>query len=128
MLLAEQDVKTILNYLFFFPLFSLSLFPGSSAQPQLFHCAHIRALHHRHHSGTGGWSPAPPPLLAFCSKALTRVSAQALALIELYNAPEGRYKQDVYLLPKKMGKISVMHRDNSEATKQEVNRVCFPLG
>lgn len=32
-------------------------------------------------------------------------SAQALALIELYNAPEGRYKQDVYLLPKKMGKI-----------------------
>lgn len=31
-------------------------------------------------------------------------SFQALALIELYNAPEGRYKQDVYLLPKKMGK------------------------
>lgn len=29
---------------------------------------------------------------------------QALALIELFNAPEGRYKQDVYLLPKKMGK------------------------
>ena len=25
-------------------------------------------------------------------------------MIELYNAPEGRYKQDVYLLPKKMGK------------------------
>lgn len=31
-------------------------------------------------------------------------SLKALALIELYNAPEGRYKQDVYLLPKKMGK------------------------
>lgn len=30
---------------------------------------------------------------------------QALALIELYNAPEGRYKQDVYLLPKKMGEF-----------------------
>ncbi|XP_061869456.1 S-adenosylhomocysteine hydrolase-like protein 1 isoform X1 [Colius striatus] len=30
-------------------------------------------------------------------------TTQALALIELYNAPEGRYKQDVYLLPKKMG-------------------------
>lgn len=29
---------------------------------------------------------------------------KALALIELFNAPEGRYKQDVYLLPKKMGK------------------------
>ncbi|XP_014677187.1 PREDICTED: putative adenosylhomocysteinase 3 [Priapulus caudatus] len=27
---------------------------------------------------------------------------QALALIEMYNAPPGRYKQDVYLLPKKM--------------------------
>lgn len=32
------------------------------------------------------------------------MSSQALALIELFNAPEGRYKQDVYLLPKKMGK------------------------
>uniref|UniRef100_A0AAY4CV98 S-adenosyl-L-homocysteine hydrolase NAD binding domain-containing protein n=1 Tax=Denticeps clupeoides TaxID=299321 RepID=A0AAY4CV98_9TELE len=29
-------------------------------------------------------------------------TTQALALIELYNATEGRYKQDVYLLPKKM--------------------------
>uniref|UniRef100_A0A8C5E9E4 S-adenosylhomocysteine hydrolase-like protein 1 n=1 Tax=Gouania willdenowi TaxID=441366 RepID=A0A8C5E9E4_GOUWI len=33
-------------------------------------------------------------------------TTQALALIELYNAPEGRYKQDVYLLPKKMGGCS----------------------
>jgi adenosylhomocysteinase len=31
-------------------------------------------------------------------------ATQALALIELFNAPPGRYKQDVYLLPKKMGK------------------------
>lgn len=44
---------------------------------------------------------------------------QALALIELYNAPEGRYKQDVYLLPKKMGKLlflpfltKVVHRQD----------------
>uniref|UniRef100_A0A671XX86 S-adenosyl-L-homocysteine hydrolase NAD binding domain-containing protein n=1 Tax=Sparus aurata TaxID=8175 RepID=A0A671XX86_SPAAU len=29
-------------------------------------------------------------------------TTQAMALIELYSAPEGRYKQDVYLLPKKM--------------------------
>ncbi|XP_076304064.1 adenosylhomocysteinase-like 1 isoform X1 [Tachypleus tridentatus] len=29
-------------------------------------------------------------------------ASQALALIELYNAPSGRYKSDVYLLPKKM--------------------------
>lgn len=35
---------------------------------------------------------------------LSNLFLQALALIELYNAPEGRYKQDVYLLPKKMGK------------------------
>uniref|UniRef100_A0A3Q1BV14 S-adenosyl-L-homocysteine hydrolase NAD binding domain-containing protein n=1 Tax=Amphiprion ocellaris TaxID=80972 RepID=A0A3Q1BV14_AMPOC len=33
-------------------------------------------------------------------------TTQALALIELFNAPEGRYKQDVYLLPKKMGNYS----------------------
>ncbi|KAI3371429.1 hypothetical protein L3Q82_024030 [Scortum barcoo] len=32
-------------------------------------------------------------------------TTQALALIELYGAPEGRYKQDVYLLPKKMGNL-----------------------
>lgn len=30
-------------------------------------------------------------------------ATQALALIELFNAPPGRYKSDVYLLPKKMG-------------------------
>ena len=30
-------------------------------------------------------------------------ATQALALIELFNAPPGRYKADVYLLPKKMG-------------------------
>ena len=34
---------------------------------------------------------------------------QALALIEMFNAPEGRYKQDVYLLPKKMGKFRRFH-------------------
>ena len=32
---------------------------------------------------------------------------QAIALIELFKAPPGRYKHDVYLLPKKMGKQSV---------------------
>lgn len=30
-------------------------------------------------------------------------ATQALALIELYNAPVGRYKCDVYLLSRKMG-------------------------
>lgn len=33
-------------------------------------------------------------------------STQALALIELFNAIPGRYKTDVYLLPKKMGKFT----------------------
>lgn len=40
------------------------------------------------------------------SMSFVSVNLQALALIELFNAPEGRYKQDVYLLPKKMGKIT----------------------
>lgn len=31
-------------------------------------------------------------------------TTQILALIELYSASQGRYKSDVYLLPKKMGK------------------------
>lgn len=34
-------------------------------------------------------------------------ATQALALIELFNAPSGRYKSDVYLLPKKMGKPKI---------------------
>lgn len=59
--------------------------------------------------------PAPRSFSVFVSFVLPKLwpfltvpsfslcSPQALALIELYNAPEGRYKQDVYLLPKKMG-------------------------
>lgn len=34
-------------------------------------------------------------------------ATQALALIELFNAPPGRYKSDVYLLPKKMGRYTL---------------------
>lgn len=34
-------------------------------------------------------------------------TVKALALIELFNAPQGRYKSDVYLLPKKMGRYSI---------------------
>lgn len=36
-------------------------------------------------------------------------ATQALALIELFNAPPGRYKSDVYLLPKKMGEYDKIH-------------------
>jgi len=32
-------------------------------------------------------------------------TTQILALIELFSAPQGRYKSDVYLLPKKMGSL-----------------------
>lgn len=39
-------------------------------------------------------------------------ATQALALIELFNAPVGRYKSDVYLLPKKMGKSSNLITSN----------------
>lgn len=100
----------IMSYFWLRSCFSLSWSPGSSAQPQLFHRAHVCALHHRHHSGTR-WILRRPAVIAsfqlkIAKRALTAVSDQALALIELYNAPEGRYKQDVYLLPKKMGKIS----------------------
>ena len=41
---------------------------------------------------------APTPALAMSVTA----AAQSLALIELYTCPHGRYKQEVYLLPKKM--------------------------
>lgn len=45
------------------------------------------------------------PLKYFLSN---KIFIQALALIELFNAPAGRYKSDVYLLPKKMGKFMLL--------------------
>lgn len=47
---------------------------------------------------------------------------QALALIELYNAPEGRYKQDVYLLPKKMGMKYIHVHEKNAISKPCVTR------
>ncbi|KAL4658654.1 adenosylhomocysteinase 2 isoform X1 [Arapaima gigas] len=48
-------------------------------------------------------------------------TTQALALIELYNAPEGRYKQDVYLLPKKMDEyVASLHLPTFEAHLTEL--------
>ncbi|KAG8132242.1 hypothetical protein E2320_010112 [Naja naja] len=47
--------------------------------------------------------------------------AEALALIELYNAPEGRYKQDVYLLPKKMDEyVASLHLPSFDAHLTEL--------
>uniref|UniRef100_A0A1A9UNW7 Adenosylhomocysteinase n=1 Tax=Glossina austeni TaxID=7395 RepID=A0A1A9UNW7_GLOAU len=48
-------------------------------------------------------------------------SAQALALIELYNAVPGRYKSDVYLLPKKMDEyVSSLHLPTFDAHLTEL--------
>ncbi|XP_065813438.1 S-adenosylhomocysteine hydrolase-like protein 1 isoform X2 [Labrus bergylta] len=48
-------------------------------------------------------------------------TTQALALIELYSAPEGRYKQDVYLLPKKMDEfVASLHLPTFEAHLTEL--------
>ncbi|XP_078112874.1 S-adenosylhomocysteine hydrolase-like protein 1 isoform X4 [Sander vitreus] len=48
-------------------------------------------------------------------------TTQALALIELYSAPEGRYKQDVYLLPKKMDEyVASLHLQTFDAHLTEL--------
>lgn len=48
-------------------------------------------------------------------------ATQALALIELYNAPSGRYKSDVYLLPKKMDEyVASLHLPSFDAQLTEL--------
>jgi len=48
-------------------------------------------------------------------------TTQALALIELFNAPPGRYKQDVYLLPKKMDEyVASLHLPSFDAHLTEL--------
>ncbi|XP_034032652.1 S-adenosylhomocysteine hydrolase-like protein 1 isoform X2 [Thalassophryne amazonica] len=48
-------------------------------------------------------------------------TTQALALIELYSAPDGRYKQDVYLLPKKMDEyVAILHLSTFDAHLTEL--------
>ncbi|XP_022700571.1 putative adenosylhomocysteinase 3 isoform X8 [Varroa jacobsoni] len=48
-------------------------------------------------------------------------ATQALALIELYNAPAGRYKSDVYLLPKKMDEyVASLHLPTFDAHLTEL--------
>lgn len=49
-------------------------------------------------------------------------ATQALALIELFNAPAGRYKQDVYLLPKKMDEyVASLHLPSFDAHLTELS-------
>lgn len=48
-------------------------------------------------------------------------ATQALALIELFNAPNGRYKSDVYLLPKKMDEyVASLHLPTFDAHLTEL--------
>ncbi|XP_028398006.1 S-adenosylhomocysteine hydrolase-like protein 1 isoform X1 [Dendronephthya gigantea] len=48
-------------------------------------------------------------------------TTQAIALIELYKAPPGRYKQDVYLLPKKMDEyVALLHLQTFDAHLTEL--------
>jgi adenosylhomocysteinase len=48
-------------------------------------------------------------------------TTQALALIELFNAPAGRYKSDVYLLPKKMDEyVAALHLSAFDAHLTEL--------
>lgn len=92
------------------PTFVLSITATTQVtccQPEDMHCAHSS-------SPLLIWTPDCRAVDSYCSLSnalcascpsslIIPVCVQALALIELYNAPEGRYKQDVYLLPKKMG-------------------------
>nr|AGU16824.1 S-adenosyl- L-homocysteine hydrolase [Leptinotarsa decemlineata]AKO63328.1 S-adenosylhomocysteine hydrolase 2 [Leptinotarsa decemlineata] len=49
-------------------------------------------------------------------------ATQALALIELFNAPSGRYKSDVYLLPKKMDEyVASLHLPTFDAHLTELS-------
>nr|XP_061812276.1 S-adenosylhomocysteine hydrolase-like protein 1 [Nerophis lumbriciformis] len=60
-------------------------------------------------------STVPPFVLSITA------TTQALALIELYNAPEGRYKRDVYLLPKKMDEyVASLHLPGFDAHLTEL--------
>jgi len=54
-------------------------------------------------------------------------ATQALALIELFNAPAGRYKQDVYLLPKKMGTCSASDGQLLCVSRTVVSSKCTSL-
>uniref|UniRef100_A0A8B9LB45 MET proto-oncogene, receptor tyrosine kinase n=2 Tax=Astyanax mexicanus TaxID=7994 RepID=A0A8B9LB45_ASTMX len=57
------------------------------------------------------------PVYVLCITATT----QALALIELFNAPEGRYKQDIYMFPKKMDEyVAVLHLQSYDAHLTEL--------
>lgn len=80
--------------------------PGPAPKPELLHSAYLCVVHHGYHSGWSSCRVSDCSCCPACGFTAVLCSAlQALALIELFNAPVGRYKQDVYLLPKKMGEL-----------------------
>lgn len=84
----------------------LSSFPGPPSKSELLHSAYLCVVHHGYHSGWSCCCVSDCSCCPACGFTAVLCSAlQALALIELFNAPVGRYKQDVYLLPKKMGEL-----------------------
>ena len=103
----------------------LILFSGSAVELELFKHTVLCSFHHRCNASMCVATYLTRQLkYAFYSEVLKKLCFpkcakiqigkvksysvfQALALIELYNAPAGRYKHDVYLLPKKMGKTPV---------------------
>ncbi|OXB56062.1 hypothetical protein ASZ78_013144 [Callipepla squamata] len=89
----------------------------------------VSTVQHREGGTASGFGAFPPQgrlLNLSCSTVPTFVlsitaTTQALALIELYNAPEGRYKQDVYLLPKKMDEyVASLHLPTFDAHLTEL--------
>ena len=95
---------------------------GEEGQPLLLLRAQLRGLHHRRHPGH---HPPPPPPHAphwICSSGHPSRHVQALALIELFNAPQGRYKADVYLMPKLMDEfVASLHIPAFEAHLTELS-------
>lgn len=120
-LLASGCSLIISSLLFIVVLIFLS---GPFAESDLLPRAVFHPLHHSHNTGPKTHSylsyyslssicysfiDSPDFSVSQAARYQSVISSdvfQALALIELFNAPNGRYKQDVYLLPKKMGKLS----------------------
>lgn len=91
---------------------------GEEGQPLLLLRAQLRGLHHRRHPG----HHPPPPYIHSSSSATPSPFLQALALIELFNAPQGRYKADVYLMPKLMDEfVASLHIPAFEAHLTELS-------
>lgn len=84
----------------------MCLATGSAGQQQLLQDTLPGGVYYFSHSGKGGQRASWSRLKQFVRAG----HMQALALIELHRAPKGLYKNEVYLLPKKMGKGSPVQK------------------